>query len=58
MTLPIDWAAEVLAEHATEDELDEEMTTLCWEWGGAEEEEEDDEMMSISDEEWFGPEGS
>ena len=34
--IPLDWAELVLAEHATEDELDEDMTTVFWEWDGHE----------------------
>ena len=40
MYIPLDWASDVLAEYVTEDESDEEMTTMFWEWDGAESEDE------------------
>jgi hypothetical protein len=35
--LPIDWADDVLAERATEDEMDRPMTEIFWSWDGPEE---------------------
>lgn len=34
--LPVDHASLVLPEYASEDEMDEEMTTIFWEWDGPE----------------------
>jgi hypothetical protein len=35
--IPLDHAASVLDENATEEELDEDMTYIFWEWEGEEE---------------------